>query len=266
MNKKYKIPILALSVLAAVEAVAIILLWTVYSRKEIVRIIVPVEKGPVERGKIAFVLDDWGYSLRNMELLRQIEYPLTLAVLPNLAYSNRISKEAHALGFEVILHLPMEPSEKIKLERDTIMVSMNKKTIKNILTQDLESIAYTRGVSNHMGSAAVKEKRIMEDVFEELKKRGLYFLDSYVVKDSVCSDLARKTKLGFAKRDVFIDNKEDPKYIKEQIYKLKVKARISGKAIGIGHDRRVTLEVLKEIIPELAKEGYKLVLLSDLVS
>jgi len=38
-----------------------------------------------------------------------------------------------------------------------------------------------------------------------------------------------------------------------------------GHAIGIGHDRKVTLEVLKEVMPELDREGFKFVFVSELV-
>ena len=66
------------------------------------------------------------------------------------------------------------------------------------------------------------------------------------------------------KRDIFLDNNEDAVYIRSQINKLKNKARINGQAVGIGHDRKITLETLREIIPELENEGYKIVLASSL--
>jgi polysaccharide deacetylase 2 family uncharacterized protein YibQ len=44
-----------------------------------------------------------------------------------------------------------------------------------------------------------------------------------------------------------------------------MRARIHGQAIGIGHNQKITLEVLKEAMPELEKEGYKFVYVSDLV-
>ncbi|MDD4894800.1 MAG: divergent polysaccharide deacetylase family protein, partial [Candidatus Omnitrophica bacterium] len=62
-----------------------------------------------------------------------------------------------------------------------------------------------------------------------------------------------------------LDNKEDKEYIKQQVYELKIKAKAQGFAIGIGHDRRATLEVLREVMPELAKEGYKFIFISELV-
>lgn len=258
--KKYKIIILILSAAVIAQALLITRLWLMRPKK--------IYKAPpvaALKGKIAVVIDDWGYNLNNLAVLEEIKYPLTLAVLPNLPYTQTVSRKAHNLGLEVILHLPLEPSEKIRLERNTVMVSMDEKTIRGIVSDDLKSVAYAKGVSNHMGSSATKDTRTMSAVFSELKKRGLYFLDSYVSGDSVCFAASRKMKIGFAARDVFLDNTEDAQYIRGQVYELKARARARGFAIGIGHDRRVTLQVLKEVMPELEKEGYKFVFVSQLV-
>ncbi|MFA5145104.1 MAG: divergent polysaccharide deacetylase family protein [Candidatus Omnitrophota bacterium] len=219
----------------------------------------------VVKGRIAIIIDDLGYNLNNLRVLEQIRRPLTCSVLPNLEYSRRAAEELHARGYHVILHLPMEPQEKYGLEKNTILTSMDEETIRSILRQDLSSIVYAEGVSNHMGSRATEDPATMEAIFKELKKRRLYFLDSYVSSKSVCSQLAAKISLGFAKRDVFLDNKSEPAYIKQQIYKLKSRAGFYGYAIGIGHDRKATLEVLKEMIPELEKEGYRMVFVSDVI-
>lgn len=216
-------------------------------------------------GTIAIVIDDWGYTLNNVHILEQVNYPLTCSVLPNLRYSQKVASELHARGYQIILHLPMEPHEKYRLENNTILTTMDEETIGNIIEQDLASIVYAKGVSNHMGSRATEDKRTMEIIFKTLKKKHLYFLDSFVSSKSVCSELARKLGLGFARRDVFLDNKEESGYIRQQVYKLKLKAKIYGQAIGIGHDRKITLEVLKEAIPALEKEGYRFVFVSDLI-
>lgn len=254
-EQKYKIAIVILSLVIALQG-----LFILFSRPK---------KAPgipaIAKGKIAIVIDDWGYSLNNLEILEQIKYPLTVSVLPNLTYSRIISKELHTRGFEVILHLPMEPREKYRLEKNTIMTYFNKETIISIIDEDLADIIYAKGVSNHMGSLATGDPKTMEVIGRELKRRNLYFLDSMVFSQSVCSDLARRMGLGFAKRDVFLDNIENPEYIKGQINKLKLRARTRGRAIGIAHDRRSTLEVLKEIMPELEREGYKFVFVSELV-
>lgn len=217
------------------------------------------------KGKIAIVIDDWGYNLNNLTLVEQIKYPLTVSVLPNLNYSRTVAEELHKRGFEIILHLPLQPRENARLEKDTIMTSMDELTIRNILKDDLTNVVYALGVSNHMGSKATEDPRIMGIIFKELKKRNLYFLDSLVSSDSIGFDLAHKVQLGFISRDVFLDNTETPEYIKGQINKLKTRARVYGQAVGIGHDRKTTLEVLKEVMPRLEKEGYKFVFVSELI-
>lgn len=225
----------------------------------------PKKITPVIKGKIAIVIDDWGYNLNNLFFLEQIKYPLTIAILPNLTYSRQVGEKATQKGLEIILHLPLEPQEKFGLEKKTIMTSMNEAAMRRILTQDLAGIPDVKGVSNHMGSRFTEDYRAMEVIFSELKKRKLYFLDSFVSSESICFDLAHKMGLRFAKRDVFLDNIEETGYIRDQISKLKNMASLYGQAIGIGHDRKSTLEVLKEVMPQLEQEGYKLAFVSELI-
>ena len=217
------------------------------------------------KGRIAIVLDDWGYNMNNLYIIDQIKYPLTASILPNLNYSRQVAEELHNRGFRIILHLPMEPYEKYRLEKNTILTTMDEQTISKIIDEDLADIVYADGASNHMGSAATEDARTMGIVFKELKKKHIFFLDSFVTSKSVCFNLARKIGMETARRDVFLDNIEEAGYIKQQIYKLKLRAKSKGYAIGIGHDRKITLQVLKEIMPQLEKEGFKFVLLSELV-
>lgn len=259
-EKRYRIIIAVLLGVVAVQAVMLLRGRPAKEPKEIAVVPPPV----VIKGRIAIVLDDWGYNLRNLQTLSKIKYPLTLSVLPNLSYSRQIAEKAHRLGFEIILHLPMEPMEKFRLEKDTILTNMDARQITAILDKDLAAVPYCRGVSNHMGSRATGDIRTMKIVFGELKKRRLFFLDSLVSSRSVCSELAGQMDLPFAKRDIFLDNEEDARYISRQLQKLKSRARTQGKAIGIGHDRPVTLAVLKEELPKLEKEGYKIVFVSQM--
>lgn len=254
--RKYKITIGVLSAIIILETLLIIVITR---PKKIVKV------RPVIKAKIAIVIDDWGYNTNNLYLAGQLNYPLTAAVLPHLSFSVAVAKELHKNGFEIILHLPMEPHEKYRLEQNTIMVSMDEATIRNIINRDLMDLPYTRGVSNHMGSRVTEDRQVMKIILKELKRKRLYFLDSIVSSRSIASVIAGEMNLRYARRDVFLDNVENAEYIKGQIYKLKNKARLYGQAIGIGHDQKVTLEVLKEVMPQLEREGYKFVYVSELV-
>jgi hypothetical protein len=158
----------------------------------------------------------------------------------------------------------MQPTEKMNLEPDTVTVDLSEGEIKRIVDQDLTGISYAKGINNHMGSQATSDLRTMVPIFKELSRKHLYFLDSFTSSDSVCEDLAQKLKVAFVKRDVFIDNESDPEYIRGQIAKLKSLASARGWAIGIGHDRKNTLDVLREELPKIINEGYELVYVSEL--
>lgn len=218
------------------------------------------------KAKIAIVLDDWGYNVRNLADILEIDEPLTLAILPNLRYSTTVAKKAKEKNFEIILHMPMEPkNDKIRLELNTIYTTMDEKEIRAHLAKALKSVAYASGISNHEGSKATEDERTMRTVFDELKRQNLYFLDSLVTNESVCEPLSRQIGIKFAQRSVFLDNEEDPGYIKKQFEQLIDVAVKTGDAVGIGHDRKNTIKVLKEMLPRFEESDIQLVFLSELV-
>src|SRR4030042_1073236 len=57
------------------------------------------------KGKIAIVIDDWGYNLHNLETLKTIRFPITASILPNLSYSKFLARELYRHNIEIILHL-----------------------------------------------------------------------------------------------------------------------------------------------------------------
>ena len=220
---------------------------------------------PKGKGKIAIVLDDWGYSLHQLPVLKTIRQPLTVAVLPSLPYSTRVAKEAQAQGFEVILHLPMEAQDpKASREAETLLTGMPKQQVLKIMEESLAAVPFAKGINNHQGSKATTDRALMAVVLSEVKRHGLYFLDSRVTEKSVCGDVAQQLKVRYTRRDVFLDNDPSPEVIQQRLVELTRLAVKEGKVIGIGHDRPNTLSVLQEAIPALEKAGYTLVKASEL--
>ena len=253
--KKKSLIIIALVLLAFIFSAG--LLTMLYKKKAL-------KVAPVAKGRIAIVIDDWGYHLNNLEIVSRIKQPLTCAVLPRLKNTRVVAQKLHKLKVEIILHLPMQPKEKHRLEKDTIAINMSSEKMRDILDKDLANVIFAKGVSNHMGSRITEDANSSAMIMQEVKKHNLYFLDSFVTAKSVCAALAKKMGLRFARRDVFLDNRDDPEYIRSQVIELKNLARSRGQAIGIGHDRKNTLLILKEMLPQLAEEGYKFVFVSEI--
>ena len=216
--------------------------------------------------RVAIVMDDFGYNMNNLEELFSIRQPVTLSILPSLRYSRRIADIAVAHGYEIILHLPMEAHNKdIREEEGTIRCGMAKEEVIALLDKDIAGVPGLKGVSNHMGSKATEDRGLMEIVLKYLKKRRLYFFDSFTSQKSVGSDVARAEGLRSAKRDIFLDNLNDFDYIEKQMWVLKKFAFARGRAIAICHDRRNTVRALKKLMPDMAKDGIIFVYLSELV-
>lgn len=216
--------------------------------------------------KIAVVLDDFGYNMNNLDPLYGINAPLTISILPNLPYSKKIAEEALAKNLEIILHLPLEPRGEVNnIEEGTIMTDMPAKEVKTILANALAGVPGVKGVSNHMGSKATEDKDLMKVIFDELNRRHLYFMDNLTADDSVCEEVAEKSKIRIAARNVFLDNESDEGYIENQMRRAAEIAGKTGLAVGVGHDRPATVRVLAKIIPELKNEGFQFVYLSEIV-
>lgn len=230
-------------------------------------------RGTRPKGLIAFVIDDWGYNKRNIDLVLDIRRPLTISILPNLQYSDYVAKEIakDSNMHDIILHLPLESETNIAAEIDTIRSSMKEDRIASILEKDIESIPGVIGVSNHQGSLATKDERVMGIILTELKKKELFFLDSLTIPDSACSYIAHDIGLKCALRDVFLDITDQTDlenfetYIRKQIRELAAIALKRGSAIGVGHNNKTTLNAIKDAIPELEKQGIKIVPLKTLV-
>ena len=145
------------------------------------------------------------------------------------------------------------------------MINMPPKEIRALLKEEIESVPGIKGVSNHMGSKATENKDTMKVIFDELKKRRLYFLDNVVTDNSVCEEIARQSGVRITQRSVFLDNESDEGYIENQLRHTAEIAAKTGSAVGVGHDRVNTVRVLGRIIPELKTEGFQFVYLSEMV-
>lgn len=217
--------------------------------------------------KVAIVMDDFGYNMNNLERLFAIKKAVTFSVLPNLPYSKKIARLASSKGHKVILHLPLESNDEYApAEIGTIKTDMSEKEILALLDKDIAGVPGLSGVSNHQGSRATEDKRTMSIILSALKKRGLYFFDSLVTDKSVCQEAAAQARVPYAKRDIFLDNENNPEYIEKQMLSLRKAAFKYGSVIAVCHDRKNTITVLNKMMPEFAEEGIRFVYLSEMVN
>jgi polysaccharide deacetylase 2 family uncharacterized protein YibQ len=219
-------------------------------------------------GRIAIVLDDFGYASRDRSLIERfctLPQPLTFAILPNEGQIAFLLELAREHGHEVILHLPMEPDDPEKSPGEgAIEVAQDGDEIRKRVRAALGKVPSAVGVNNHMGSKATADTRVMKQVLHELKDRGLFFLDSRTSAESVAYSQAEKMGVPALSRDIFIDPVDDRQTVEAKLWELADLAARSGRAVGIGHDRESTLHALQAVLPRLERRGFRLVPLSHL--
>lgn len=235
------------------------------AKEAVVPAVEPEETAQTELPKVAIIVDDIGYDVDLAMELINLRQNLTLSIFPQLQHSRHIAETAHKLGFEIMMHLPMEPGENLRRNPGFISHEMSRKQLFWMLDRDLDSIPYVIGVNNHQGSKMTRNVDTMEIVMNYLAKKNLFFIDSRTTSDSVAHAVAQRTGIKSAENDVFLDNEKDCDYIKERMAKLIKEAQEKGKAIGICHAHPVTIETLRETLPLLEQEGVRLVYVSEVV-
>ncbi len=215
---------------------------------------------------VAIIIDDIGYDEKIASRFLQLDASLSFSVLPHSPFQERISNLIHNNNKEVLLHLPMEPLGYPRIDpgKGALLSSMDANELLRKLKDDLAAVPFISGVNNHMGSKLTQDSVRMRQIFSILKKRGLFFVDSLTTPKSSCSRVAKLFKLGFAERQVFLDNVQEVSAIHFQIMRLVSIAKERGKAIGIGHPYTVTLETLKRELPNI-KSHVNIVPVSRLV-
>ncbi len=230
-------------------------------------LLVPMEEDicfPVQKPMIAIVLDDMGINRKQSErVVKNLNSSVTLSYLP---YSANVQEQVDAAikrGHEIILHLPMEP------ERETanpgpnhLSVDMTEEQIQKNLLINLEGFRGYVGVNNHMGSKFSRNLFGIGVVMEEIKKCGVFFLDSRTTLHSVIEKVAQEHGIPATRRDVFLDHVDKPEFVAAALEKVEDIAFLKGSVIAIGHPKDITLEALEAWLPEIEAKGFQLVPLS----
>lgn len=216
--------------------------------------------------RLAIVIDDWGYASTAAPRFLHMGIPLTAAVIPYLPASRKYANEAAAAGYDVLLHLPMEPEDVSLRTAGMVTVDMSEQKIVETVEAALATLPVVIGMNNHMGSKATADPRVMQAVLSVIKRKGMFYLDSRTSAASVGAATAGSIGLPVLENSKFIDDKADRTYIKNELLKAARIAKSRGTAIAIGHVRPATADGIEAALPEIAQLGVRLVRISEFVS
>ena len=217
--------------------------------------------------KIVIVIDDLGLDMAKSRAVVDLPGPLTLAILPYAKRANEVAALAQFHGHEILVHLPMEPTNpEADPGPNALYSGQNLAEWQRRILTNFDRFSGYVGFNNHMGSRFTEETAGMNAVMLEALARGLLYLDSRTSAKSVGARVAKANGVPHAVRDVFLDHIETDKFIQEQLIVTEKIARETGIAIAIGHPKTVTIDALSKWLPTLPTRGFQMVPISAAVS
>lgn len=221
---------------------------------------------PIQSGaQIAIIIDDVGYNLALGRRAAELPGAYTLALLPDTPHSQSLAEYGQKHGKELMLHLPMASERGLPLGPGGLEVDMPRRPLLHSLRASLDSLPAIVGVNNHMGSALTVRARPMGWVMGELRRRGLFFIDSRTTAASVAKQVAQHYGVKAIQRDVFLDHQRDTGHIRQQLLHALQLAQQRGSAVAIAHPYPETLALLEQAEAMFDGAAVQLVSASALV-
>ena len=214
--------------------------------------------------KIAVVVRGLGLSSAASEAaITRLPGAVSLSFSPYARQSAQAwAARARRQGHEVLIDLPMEPGDYPARDPGPQAMMTNLTAAQNLQRLDwiLAQAEQEVGVVAELGSAFLNAPQAVEPVLQELKARGLMYLDNGAVPDGPALQVARKIDLPYAVNDRTLDGGQVSRpAIESRLVEAERIARQDGLAVVLARPFPVTIDVVEEWTRRLEERGFVLV-------
>lgn len=197
------------------------------------------------QNKLAIVIDDVGYHLKEDTAIFAMPREISVAIIPAAPHARARNQEAKSQGRDILIHMPMQPMSAVKIEDGGLHLGMSATQVNNRVNTAKNIVNDAIGMNNHMGSAATADPQLMTYLMTALKEKHLFFLDSRTIGKSVAGKIAKEQGVRSLDRHIFLDDSNELADVQHQFQAAIQYARKHGTAIAIGHPRPNTIAVLQ---------------------
>ena len=168
---------------------------------------------------------------------------------------------ARAAGHEVLLQIPLEPADYPKNDPGphtlltTLPPAENMKRLQWLMSRFTGYV----GVTNSMGAKFETSVEAFTPVLEEIKARGLLFLDDGSVPKSEGGKIAAALGLDYATANIQVDAVAGNGDISQALAKLEAAAKEHGTAIGVATAKPETVKQVAAWAEQLQGKGVVLI-------
>jgi polysaccharide deacetylase 2 family uncharacterized protein YibQ/uncharacterized protein YneF (UPF0154 family) len=193
--------------------------------------------------KLVIIIDDVSFKWQ-VKKIKEIPFSVTPSFFPPT--KTHPNTPIYAKEFtHYMVHLPLQAIHFNHPEPKTLNINDSYKTILNRIKEIKKFFPDAKFINNHTGSTFTANKNAMIKLFRALKFNHLGFVDSKTTPFSKAEIAKTFFNIPLYSRNIFLDNEENPIYIKNQLKKAINIAKKRGYAIAIGHPHIVTLLTLK---------------------
>jgi hypothetical protein len=226
-------------------------------------------KNKPARSRVAIIVDDFGNKMRGTDEMFALPVKITVAVMPFLPTTEQDARRAHERGYDVLVHLPMEPRQGKPewLGPGALLTRMTDAEVRERVEAALDNVPYAIGINNHMGSKVTGDERVMGIVLAVCKERGLFFVDSHTNYRSIAGRMARELGLPPVENHIFLDDVHTAAHVIKQMRLVQERALNQRYCVTIGHvglQGKETAAGIRSGIAEM-KDSVDFVGISELV-
>ncbi len=221
-----------------------------------------------EPARIAIVINGFGLSeAGTSQGIAKLPGQVTLGFSPYGRNLQDWVRQARGAGHEVMLQVPLEPFDYPDNDPGPHTLLTNLPAPENLKRLQWLMARFTGyvGVTNQMGAKFAASQAAFLPVLEEVKSRGLIYLDDGAAVGSTAGRIARDVGLSYSAAQVVIDANQAPQEIDHALAKLEKTALEGGLAIGVGSSLPATIDLVSKWAATLRDKGIVLIPVSAAV-
>lgn len=225
----------------------------------------PSQIGPA---RVAIVLGGLGISQTGTQnAIEKLPSSITLAFSPVGNSLQRWMQMARKQGHEIALQLAMQPLGYPSIDPGRLTLTNSASDGKNmeLLRRSLGRVTNYPVVMNYLGAQFLNDEEKLRPILEELKQRGLGWLDDGTVQATTSLDLSEEIRLPHTNANFVLDGQRSASKIRAQLSALELYARRRGFAIATATAFPNTIKELAKWTKVASKNGIQIVPLSNLI-
>lgn len=222
------------------------------------------ENKPIGKPKISIIITNLGLSRRSTELALTLPPQCALGFLPYTRNLRPLLGRAQINGHEIYIYLPLQTDHlSEKPDKYALMHNLPPEENASRLNAILNSQQHFTGVYSSYKEIFTNDLQISELIFDHMHDKDLIFILGRGLNESLKKDLDRYNNV--IPTNIVLDKEPDRESIGKQLEILVDIAQKEGIALGYAQGFTLSMEIIKEWIPTLAKRGIELVPVSELL-